>query len=295
MRELPNFRHLYHFWTIAQEGSIKKASEKLNVSPSGMSTQLKEVESFFGKKLFERRVRRLELNEAGKMVADYCTTIFRQCDEMIESVRQARPRKRQHIRVGALPSLSSINVHEFSLPLWKERDISLSVIEGSLDELMYQLNNGGLEIVLSDRNVEPREKNVVSYRLKPQKIIAVGAEKFAWARKRFPRSLGAVPLMHLTGKSQLRVEVDRYLARHEIRPQSVGEADDIAFLRLGAERGLCVAILPQNSVQDSIQKKRLVKLGELKNVTSEMWALVRRDTSRLPIIKNTLYRFQNRG
>lgn len=294
MQNLPNFRHLYYFWTISQEGSIKKASEKLNISPSGMSTQLKEVEEFFGKKLFERRVRKLELNEVGKVVADYCTTIFRQCDEMIESVQQARPRKRQHIRVGALPSLSSMHVHEFTLPLWKERDILLSVTEGSLGELMYQLNNGGLEIVLSDRNTEPKEKNLVSYRLKPQKMIAVGTAKFAWIKKRFPFSLHDVPMMYLTPHSQLRADVDRYLARHETRPQSVGEADDITFLRLGAERGVCVAILPQNSVQESIQKKRLIRLGELKNVSSEMWALVRRDASRLPVIKNLIYRFQNR-
>ena len=294
MQELPNFRHLYYFWTIAQEGSIKKASEKLNLSPSGMSTQLKEVEDFFGKKLFERRVRRLELNDTGRLVAAYCTTIFRQCDVLIESVRREQPEKRKHIRVGALPSLSSMHVHEFVMPLWKDPKVSLSVIEGSLDELMYQVNNGGVEMVLSDRNPEHREKNLVSYRLKPQKIIAVGTSRYAWVKKRFPDSLDGVPLMHLTPTSQLRTDVDRFLTRHDIRPQGVGEADDISYLRLGAERGLCVAILPQNSVQESIQKKRLIKLGELKNVHSEMWALVRRDTSRQPLIKNTIHRFQNR-
>jgi LysR family transcriptional activator of nhaA len=295
MQELPNFRQLYYFWTIAQEGSIKKASEKLNLRASGMSTQLKEVEEFFGKKLFERRVRKLELNEAGKLVADYCTTIFRQCEEMVESVRQVQPKKREHIRIGVLPSLSSVHVHEIVLPLWKNPKVSLSVVEGSLDELMYQLNNGGVEMVLSDRNIERREKNLVSYRLKPQKIIAVGTHKYAWIKKRFPVALNGVPLMHLTPNSQLRAEVDRYLLRHDVRPQGVGEADDIAYLRLGAERGLCVALLPENSVQESIKKKRLIKLGELKNVHSEMWALARREASRQPLIKNTIHRFQARG
>jgi len=295
MQELPNFRHLYYFWTIAQEGSVKKASEKLNLRPSGLSTQLREVEEFFGKKLFERRVRKLELNETGKLVADYCTTLFRQCDEMIESVRRVQPEKRKHIRVGVLPSLSSMHVHEFVLPLWKDPKVSLSVVEGSLDELMYQLNNGGLEMVLSDRNLEYREKTLVSYRLKPQKIIAVGTHKYEWVRKRFPVSLDGVPVMHLTPNSQLRADVDRYLARHDIRPQAVGEADDLVYLRLGAERGVCVAILPQSNVQESIQKKRLMKLGELKNVQSEMWVLVRRDASRQPFIKNTIHRFQSRG
>jgi len=54
MNKRLNFNQLYYFWTIAQEGSIKKASQKLNLTPPGLSGQLKQLEDFFGKKLFER-------------------------------------------------------------------------------------------------------------------------------------------------------------------------------------------------------------------------------------------------
>ncbi|NIQ01046.1 MAG: hypothetical protein GWM98_12000, partial [Nitrospinaceae bacterium] len=116
---------------------------------------------------------------------------------------------------------------------------------------------------------------ISSYRLKPRKIIAVAAPRFAEARKNFPRSLSGLPMLHLTRHSQIRPEIDRYFDRHQVSPQIIGEADDATLLRLGAEKGFCFTVLPENTVQDAVAKRRLIKLGELKDVNSDMWAMAR--------------------
>lgn len=94
MHKLPNFNHLYYFWTIAHEGSIKKASQKLNLTQPGLSSQLKALETRFNKKLFDRKTRKLVLNDTGKIVLDYCSRIFNLSDEMELAIKQKLPKKK---------------------------------------------------------------------------------------------------------------------------------------------------------------------------------------------------------
>ncbi|QPJ62197.1 MAG: LysR family transcriptional regulator [Candidatus Nitronauta litoralis] len=290
MKRLPNFNHLYYFWTIAQEGSIKKASQKLNLTQPGLSGQLKNLEDYFGKKLFDRKVRKLILNDVGKIALEYCNNIFGLAEEMEFAVNQIKPRKQTLIRIGVLPSLSSTHIHDFVVPLWKDKSVLVSVVENNLSELLYQLENRTLEIVLSDREVH-KKKGIFSYRLRPRKIIAVGNESYAYARKGFPKSLDNLPMIQLTGHSQIRREIDHFLNEQNIRPKVIGEADDVTLLRLGAIRGNGVAVLPENTVNEAISQGLLCKLGELKNVKSDMWALARSDSTKINVVKKTINKF----
>ncbi|MDH4001101.1 MAG: LysR family transcriptional regulator, partial [Xanthomonadales bacterium] len=64
MRHL-NYNHLLYFHTVAREGSIAKASERLHLTPQTISGQLKLLEESVGKPLFDRVGRGLMLTETG--------------------------------------------------------------------------------------------------------------------------------------------------------------------------------------------------------------------------------------
>ncbi|QPJ65399.1 MAG: LysR family transcriptional regulator [Candidatus Nitrohelix vancouverensis] len=290
MRNLPNFNHLYYFWIIAREGSIKKAGQKLNLTQPGLSGQLKSLEDYFGKKLFDRKIRKLVLNDAGRVALEYCSNIFSLAEEMEYAVKQIQPKKQTLVRVGVLPSLSATHIHEFVVPLWKDKTVLVSVVENNLDELLFQLESKNLEIVLSDREV-PHKRRLFSFRLRPRRIIAVGNHEFASARKNFPASLNHLPMIQLTEHSQIHDEIQRYFARHKIKPQIVGEADDVTLLRLAAIQGHGVAVLPENTANEAIAQGLLIRLGELKNVKSDMWALASADSKKIKIVEKTINRF----
>jgi len=286
-----NFRHLYYFWVIAREGSIKKAGKKLNLTPSGLSEQLRLLEEYFGKRLFERKTRKLVLNESGKMALEFCARIFTQAEEMTSALRQGAHQKTVRIRVGVLPSLSSTHIHDFVLPLLKDKEVAVSVREGPLDELIYQLDNQELEIVLSDREVDRKYKKIISHRLRPRRIVAVAAGKLARLKKGFPQSLSGQPFFQFTRHSQIREEIDRYFYQHQVHPRLIGEADDVTLLRISAEKGICATVLPENTVSQALAQGHIVKLGELKGVKSDMWALVRADTMRIDILNKSIQKF----
>ena len=71
-----NYHHLLYFWTVAKEGGLRKASEKLHVSQPSISTQIRKLEEAFGEKLFQRKGRVLVLTDTGVVALSYAEEIF---------------------------------------------------------------------------------------------------------------------------------------------------------------------------------------------------------------------------
>jgi LysR family transcriptional activator of nhaA len=47
-----NYKHLHYFCAVAKEGSIARASERLNLTPQTISGQLSLLEEHLGEALF---------------------------------------------------------------------------------------------------------------------------------------------------------------------------------------------------------------------------------------------------
>ncbi|MBB5645435.1 LysR family transcriptional regulator [Pedobacter cryoconitis] len=60
-------RHLNYFKLLAEELHYRKAAEKLFISQSALSQQIKQLEQCLGHSLFDRNNKRVVLNEAGKL------------------------------------------------------------------------------------------------------------------------------------------------------------------------------------------------------------------------------------
>jgi len=71
-----NYHHLLYFWTVAREGSISRACERLHVAQPTISSQLRKLEKSVGDQLFKRVGRNLILTETGQLVLRYADEIF---------------------------------------------------------------------------------------------------------------------------------------------------------------------------------------------------------------------------
>ena len=98
-----NYHHLLYFWTVAREGSIAKACERLLLSQPTISGQIRELERAFGAKLFEKAGRNLVLTEAGREAYRYADEIFSLGRELQDSM-QGQPVGRADRRTAIVPS-----------------------------------------------------------------------------------------------------------------------------------------------------------------------------------------------
>ena len=62
---------LRYFEAVAEEGSIRRASERLSVSASAVNRQILKLEDYFGTPLFERRPDGMRLTENGRLVHEH--------------------------------------------------------------------------------------------------------------------------------------------------------------------------------------------------------------------------------
>ena len=84
-----NYRHLYYFWMVAGEGNLTRVAERLHVSQSALSTQIRQLEEQMGHALFLREKRALKLTEMGHLVLDYADNIFAMGSELVETTRRS--------------------------------------------------------------------------------------------------------------------------------------------------------------------------------------------------------------
>ena len=101
-----NYHHLRYFWAVAHDGNLTRAAERLHVSQSAVSVQIKKLEEHLGHDLFERRGRGLVLTEAGSIALEYADTVFRLGDELLGTLGDRGEVARRVLRVGAMATLS---------------------------------------------------------------------------------------------------------------------------------------------------------------------------------------------
>ena len=112
-----NYHHLRYFRVIARELNVTRAAAKLNLSPSALSIQLRQLEESFGQALFERGRGGLRLTEAGRVALDYAETIGRAGEELMDVMLNRAPGAARHVlRVGAVGTLSRNFQLEFLKP-----------------------------------------------------------------------------------------------------------------------------------------------------------------------------------
>ena len=141
-----NYNHLRYFWAVAHDGNLTRTAQRMNLSQSALSVQIKKLEDRLGHALFERRGRQLILTEAGRITLDYADTIFEAGKDLLGTLRQ-QGRVRQVLRVGALATLSRNFQLEFLRPLLGNNDIELVLRSGTLPELLQGLETLSLDVV----------------------------------------------------------------------------------------------------------------------------------------------------
>jgi len=94
-----NYHHLLYFYTVAREGSVTRAAQKLRLAQPTLSGQIRKLEEQFDEKLFERQGRNLVLTEMGRVVYRYADEIFSLGRELTDTLRGQPTRRPARLSV----------------------------------------------------------------------------------------------------------------------------------------------------------------------------------------------------
>ncbi len=104
---MPTFsRFLRYFMAVGKLGSIRKASEKLNVSASAIDRQILRVEADLGVPLFERLPGGLRLTAAGELMMAAGGRWEKSLGELRAQIEDLRGLKRGHVEIAVIQALT---------------------------------------------------------------------------------------------------------------------------------------------------------------------------------------------
>lgn len=271
-----NLSHLYYFYVTAMEGSITQASERLHVTQPTISDQIKLLEQFFGQKLFHRVSRSLVLTDKGEIALKYAESIFQASKDLTNILKHNSQLPRSTVEIGITDYMSQYFLYDLIMPMLKDSEIAINFKEDERQYLIADLDNGEKDIVLT-YSKDSIPSSVNAYRIGVNKTYAVASKKFRSKKRQFPKSLSDIPFMNYTKESFLRYEIDQYFNKHEISPPVLGECDDIDLLELVVREEIGFVIVPETAKKRLSNSSELVVLGELKELQTSVWALIRKD------------------
>src|SRR5262245_9377810 len=97
-------RHLKLFVTVAEEGHITRAAERLGMQQPPLSQRIKAIEAELDVQLFKRKARGVELTEAGRVFLDRARATLAQYDGAFEAARSAARGEQGRLCVGVVPT-----------------------------------------------------------------------------------------------------------------------------------------------------------------------------------------------
>lgn len=245
-----NYHHLRYFREVAHGDTLTAVADRLNLSQSALSAQIRALEARLGHPLFDRVGRRLELTEVGRIVLDHADRIFGAGEEMLATLTRADSRPTP-LRVGAIATLSRNFQLRFLRPVLDAPDVDLELRSGDDATLLDALEALELDVALT---TEPppavRGHRVAAHRVDEQPVLLHGAP----ARLRhddLPALLSAEPVIVPTQRS-IRLAFEALIDRLGVTPRIAAEVDDMAMVRLLAREDRGLALAPSVVLADEI-------------------------------------------
>lgn len=271
-----NYHHLRYFWTVATEGSLKRASEKLRVSQPSMCTQIKLLEASLGETLFRPSGRSLELTEFGQMIYGYAEEIFTLGGEILRATKQAPGVRALRLHVGIVDSFPKLMSYDILRPVLEHQPpVQLTCHEGKLADLVSQLNTHRIDVVLSDEPASPGiAGRVFNHPLGTSEITFCAMPGLAKKLKgRFPRNLDGAPALLPTQNCSLRRDLENWFSSAGVQPRVVAEFEDAALTKIVATSGHGFIAVPTVVASEAVERYGFVPIGRTKEVVSRFYAI----------------------
>ncbi len=271
-----NYHHLRYFWTVAKEGSLRRAAEKLRVSQPSICAQVKALEQSVGENLFRRQGRSLVLTETGHMVFGYAEEIFSLGQELTSAVKQSPTLRRQRLNVGIVDSFPKLLSYEVLKPLLESTPpVFLNCREGKSEELLGQLATHRLDIVLLDEPAPTTLKfKSFNHALGSCGLSFCAQKRLARKMKGpFPQCLNQAPALLPAQSSSIRRSLDKWFQNIRVQPAVIAEFDDAALTKVVATGGAGFIVVPTVVEREAVERYEFQVLGRTNECREQFFAV----------------------
>lgn len=275
MRRLPALTAMRIFEVVGQTGSFTRAAERLNLTQSAVSRQVRHLEEQLGADLLVRRHHRLELTAAGVQLFEALQHAFHEVELAVRGIEEKGNRNRLRINVPPtfarrwlMPRLPGLRRAHPDLDVSLGTKLSDTLAERGLLDCAIRFGDGEWPMLKATRLMTERHIAVCA----PALLQGVDRDR--------PADLSRFTFLHV-----LASDDRRYLTwRHWLNAAGLDEVDtrgglEFDLLDLAIEAacdGLGVSVVDRFMVERELAAGRLVQLLDVEVEGHESYWLVTR-------------------
>lgn len=271
-----NPNQLKVFVSIARCGSLRKASDELNLTASALSHSLKALEEDLGCALFTRTSRSLSLTQLGAVFLPEAEDLLQRLDGARQRIFSMADWRRGRLRIGG----NATACHFLFPALFREfkesfPDITLKIVEAGAQRLMQMVEEGSLDLAVCPRS--PESNDLVATPLAHDLLEFMVHPLHPWATKgRVVREEIHRQRFILTETYSFTKDlIDQYFRAEAIRIEPFIEISNEEVIKQLVRLDIGIGILPRWMAADEIERGLLVSLPMGKRELRRHWVVYR--------------------
>jgi LysR family cyn operon transcriptional activator len=250
------------FREVAEALSFTRAAQKLNMTQSAVSHQIKALERELGEPLFIRAKRGVRLSDAGQLALDYAARILEEADALRERIRGDEHEPRGRVRAAAATqAFVHLFARLFESFMRDHERIELSFrTTASTEQTVADILNGAADVGFASLPVYSPALQVTELFEDELGLVASSRHPLAKVREVSVAEMKRARFILFEQGASIRRATDAFFKRVDLNPDLALESNDTYFIKLMVEHGLGVSMLPAWAVREEVEAGRLAWL-----------------------------------
>jgi DNA-binding transcriptional LysR family regulator len=241
-------RQLEYFVAVAEEANFTRAAERVRISQSGVSAQLRQLERELGAELIDRSTRKATLTPAGEAALGHARAVLAAASAVQESVGEVTGLIRGRLVVGMVIGCTVVPLFEALAEFHRAHPgVEISLVEDNSEQLVEGIHAGAIDLALIGTAIAtPPGLNALV--VASERLVALLPKDHLLA-KQDQVTLAEIaehPIVCMPKGTGIRTVFDQSCADLGIRPTIALQANAAAAITDLAARGLGVAILSES-------------------------------------------------
>jgi DNA-binding transcriptional LysR family regulator len=249
------------FLQVARLGNFSRAAEGLFITQSAVSQAVKNLEGQLGVQLFFRGARQAGLTDEGRLLLAHVEQALNYLQIAEAKLQEIRGLQAGLLHIGA----SDTVCRYFLLPFLEKFNalypkVKIRLINRTTSQLLGLLKGGAIDFGIVTLPLSQEGHKVLPF-MKVNDIFVASPRYAHLSRKKIHISeLADYPLLLLEKASASRMHFDRFLESHGVRLIPDIELESVDLLAQFACKGMGIACLLRESVQEEVSRKQLLEL-----------------------------------
>jgi LysR family cyn operon transcriptional activator len=242
-------RHLRYFSALAGSLSFTRAAERVHVTQSTLSHQIRQLEDELGTRLFDRVGKRVTLTEAGETFLAYALRALQEIDQGVGALKESGADLAGSVRVGATHSFNLGFIPEcVALFMRRHPTVHMTVQELAADSIVSKVSAGELDLGITYRPSGPSEL-VFEPLYNEEMVLVVGKNHPLYKRKRMRMvELHRQPIALLPQEFATRAMLEECFVACGAEPLVVAEMNTISPMLSLVERTEIATIVAKSVI-----------------------------------------------